>query len=530
MQDFQITTLDLTVFFVYVIGTRIVFGWYFARKTRGQGAESYFLSGRDLRWPLIGLSFYVSNMSGASFVALPASGYNDGIASFNYEWAPAILLIFFMAFVLPLYLRSEVYTSPEYLELRYGRPSKLMFSGFQLLTNILVDAAATLYAGAMIVQALYPGIPLWITIAATAGVAGVYIAFGGLGAVVINDALQAAMIMIGGGTVAILAYLKIPSWNAVREAAPERAMHLIQPATDEILPWPGIFTGVLVIGFYFWCSNQFVIQRALGAKSLDHGRWGALFAGLLKLPNLFILILPGVMATALYPDLKDPDLVFPTMTFDLLPVGVRGLILAAVAAAILSSLEAIFNSASTLFTMDFVRTMRPQTSDQTLAHIGRAATLGTMVLSAAWAPQIARFPTLWQYLQSMLAYITPPVVVVVLLGVFWKRGNGPSAVTVMAVGVPVGIAAWVAIEIFKVFDFPYLYTCGILFLANAVLFAGVSLATQPPSAEQTENYVWRPSIWRRESAEMVEKLWYKNYRILAIGLLILTSVLVIWWW
>lgn len=530
MTNLSVTAVDLVVLAGYVIGTRILFGWYFARKTRGEGAESYFLADRGMRWPIIGLSFYVTNMSGSTFIALPASGYNDGIAAYNYEWVPVFLLIFFMTFLLPLYLKTEVFTSSEFLQRRYGAGMKLMFSAFQLLANIVVDAAAALYAGAMVAQALYPSIPLWITIAATAAIAGIYIASGGLGAVVINDALQAAMILIGGTVVAVLAFLRIPSWDSVKQSAPENGLHLIQPASDEVMPWPGIFTGVLIIGIYFWCSNQVIIQRSLGAKSLDHGRWGSLFAGLLKLPNLFILILPGVMATQLYPELKKPDLVFPTLVFDLLPVGVRGLLLAAIAAAILSSLEAIFNSASTLFTMDFVRTWRPNMSDRGLARTGRWATLGTMVLSAAWAPVIATFPTLWQYLQSILAYVTPPVVAILLLGVFWRRASAAGAMSTLGIGVPVGLSAWYGVEVAGWIEFQYLYACGIAFGASCLILVGVSLVTSAPDPESIESCLWRPRLWRAESEELQEKPWYLNYRYMAAALSILTGAIVIWWW
>lgn len=186
--DIEVTTFDLAVLVGYVIGTRILFGWYFARKTKGKGSESYFLAGRSMRWPIIGLSFYVANMSGSSFIALPASGYNDGIAVYHYEWVPALLLIFFVVFILPLYLKGKVYTSPEFFELRYGRATRYAFSGFQLLATLLVDAAGALYAGATIVRTLFPEVPLVATIASTALIAGIYICFGGLGAVVINDA------------------------------------------------------------------------------------------------------------------------------------------------------------------------------------------------------------------------------------------------------------------------------------------------------------------------------------------------------
>ncbi|MFW6352832.1 MAG: SLC5 family protein [Verrucomicrobiota bacterium] len=329
MPEFEISWIDLAVLVLYVVGTRVFFGWWLSRKA-SEGAEGYFLAGRNIAWPIIGLSFYVSNMSGSSFVGLPGSGYNTGISVYNYEWVPVAVLIFFLFFLFPQYLAAKIYTAPEFLARRYGRTLRLLFSGFLLLANIFIDAAAALYAGATIAQTLYPGLPLGWIVGVTAMAAGIYIFFGGLGAVVINDALQAVLIFGGGLAICILAWLQIPSWEEVKASAPPEALSLIQPADDPVMPWPGLF-GVFLIGLYFWSMNQFVIQRALGAKDISHARRGLLFAGVLKLPNLFILILPGVMATALYPGLENPDLVFPTMAFDLLPIGLRGLMLAALA-------------------------------------------------------------------------------------------------------------------------------------------------------------------------------------------------------
>jgi len=373
-------------------------------------------------------------------------------------------------------------------------------------------------------------VPVWSMIAVAAAIAGVYIFFGGLGAVVINDALQAAMIIGGGILLLILAWDAIPSWEAVQAAAPENALHLIQPADDPLLPWPGVFSGVLIIGIYFWCTNQFVVQRALAARSLDHGRWGALFAAALKLPNLFILILPGVMATVLYPNLERPDMVFPTMMVDLLPVGLRGLLLAAFVAAILSSLEAIFNSSATLFTMDFVRRLRPQTSDQALANWGRWATVGFMVAAMLWTPFILQFPTLWQYLQSFLSYLTPPVVAVFLIGIFWRRTSEAGAFYTLVVGIPLAIVGWVANELLGLLSIQYLYAAGIVFAASAVILVAVSLATAVPTDEQVGRATWRPALWHDESAELTGRAWYLNYRYLSLGVLIAAGAMVLWWW
>lgn len=236
------------------------------------------------------------------------------------------------------------------------------------------------------------------------------------------------------------------------------------------------------------------------------------------------------MATALYPDLENPDMVFPTLAFDLLPVGFRGLILAALAAAIFSSLEAILNSTATLFTMDFVRGLRPELQDRTLVWTGRAATLGFMVLAAAWAPQIAEFPTLWQYLQSILAYVTPPVVAVFLLGLFWPRGNRQGALVTLGAGIPLGVISWLANEVFAVVEIQYLYAAGIMLLISTGLFLLASLLSAPPEAQRRECCTWNLRQWREEYASLRERPWYADYRWLALGLTILTAAVVGWWW
>ncbi|HKJ01231.1 MAG TPA: hypothetical protein VJ997_02215, partial [Longimicrobiales bacterium] len=262
MPTLHVTPLDITILLGYVLGTRLFFGWYIVRHRTEGTAEEYFLGGRNIPWAIIGLSFYVSNMSGSTFVGLPGSGYLNGIAVYHYEWLPALILVLFAGLLLPRYLAARVYTAPEFLERRYGPGSKRLFSAFLLLANVFIDAAAALYAGAMVFGVLFPGIPLWLTVLLLSMVAGLYIVFGGLDAVVLNDAVQAVLILAGGTAIALLTWRAIPSWEAVRAATAPEALHLIRPADDPVMPWPGIFTGVLVVGIYFWCTNQFVMQRA----------------------------------------------------------------------------------------------------------------------------------------------------------------------------------------------------------------------------------------------------------------------------
>jgi SSS family solute:Na+ symporter len=530
MPALRVTILDLIILITYVLGSRIIFGWYIARKRTQGNSEAYFLGGRNIHWAFIGLSFYVSNMSGSTFVGLPGSGYLNGIAVYHYEWLPVVILIVFITFILPFYLESRVFTAPQFLEKRYDYRSKLIFSGFLLLANIFIDAAAALYAGAMVMQVLFPDIPLWQTVAVSALIAGVYIFFGGLDAVVLNDTVQALLILAGGTVISVMTFNRLPSWQTFKDTVAPAQLRLIQPASDAVMPWPGIFTGVLIVGLYFWCTNQFIIQRALGARSLEHGRKGSLLAGLLKLPNLFILILPGVMAQAIYHDLDNPDLVFPLLAFDLLPIGLRGLMLAALAAAILSSLESIFNSAATLFTMDFAKHFHPEMSESALVRTGRAATIGFMILSALWAPQIARFPSLWQYLQSILSYITPPVVVIFILGIFWRRGTATAATLTLSIGIPAGLFGWILIEVAAVWRFQFLYACGLMTLINFLIYMAASLMTANPAQPQIAGLTWSRAFFRRETRELNHLAWHRNYRYQSAGLLVAALIIVAAWW
>lgn len=528
MPAFEVTTLDLALLIVYLILSRLIPLWL----TRGttEDASGFFLGGRNFTWPLIGFSLFATNMSGASFIGLAGAGYTQGVSVYSYEWMAAIILILFVFFILPFYIRSEVYTLPEFLEKRYDRRSRMAFSGVNIFFNVFIDCAAALYAGGLVVLTLFPGTPLWVGVLGLALLAGVLSIFGGLGAVVVSDTIQALVLIIGGTIVFFAALSALPSWETMVDTVPEGTLSIIQPIDDPLLPWPGLFTGVLIIGIYFWTTNQLIVQRALGARSLDHGRWGALFAGFLKLPILFLMILPGTMALLLYPDLQNPDTVFPTMVFDLLPVGVRGIILAALVAAITSTVDSILNSASTLVTMDFVKTLRPATSQRALVRIGRITTTVVMIIAILWAPQIRNFPSLWDYLQSVLSYTTPPIVAVFLGGILWARANRHGAFVTLVLGISLGLGGLIAVEILELFDLQFLYAAGISFALSLVTFAGVSLATEPEPASKTREMTWRPEVWHAETRHLQTLPAWQNYRYHAAALFATTAALVVWFW
>jgi SSS family solute:Na+ symporter len=515
---------DLFIITLYLAGTLYI-GWVVGLKK--ESGEDYFLAGRKLRWPLIGFSLFASNMSGSSFIGLAGEGYARGVAVFNYEWVAVVILVFFSFFILPIYLQSKIYTIPEYLEKRFDRKSRVLFSGFTVLANIFIDAAAGLYAGGIVVQMVYPETPIWIPITLIGILAGVYTIFGGLSAVVITDTIQAIVLLTGASIISIMCFLKLDSLSTLVSRAPDNAFSLILPYDDPFLPWPGLLTGVFIIGFYFWATNQFIVQRTLGAKDIHHARWGALFAGFLKLPVLFLMILPGTIGLVLYPNLDSPDLIFPTLVFDLLPIGARGIVVAAMIAAIMSSIDSTLNSAATLVTMDFILPLRKNLSQKAIVKIGQWVTLVFMFLSILWAPQIIRFETLWHYLQSILAYITPPIVVCFITGIFWKRANAQASFYTLLIGIPFGISAFIFNEMLGLAQIHFLYACFCLFVFCLLLITSISLMTPSPDYSKITRLTWNKNDFQIESIQLKKISWYQNYRILSGLLLLLTSVLII---
>jgi SSS family solute:Na+ symporter len=494
-------------------------------------AEDYFLAGRSLAWPIIGLSLFASNISSSSLIGMAASGYETGFSVFSYEWMAAVVLIIFAIFFLPFYLSSKIYTLPEFLEKRFDSRSRYYFSALTVLTNIGVDTAATLYAGALVVQLIFPAVELWQTILILAVLSGLYTIAGGLKAVVYTDAVQAVLLTLGSVTITILAFIKMGSWDAVKAVTPAQHFHIIQPHNDAFLPWPGLLSGVFLLGFYFWATNQFIVQRALGAKNLRHGQWGALFAGFLKVTiPLFIMIMPGLMARGLYPDIEKANYVFPVLMFDLLPKGILGLVLAGLVAAMMSSIDSALNSASTLVTMDFIRKLRPQTTSVQLMWIGRAVTFVFMLAAAAWAPQIDKFPTLWQYLQSALSYIVPPIVALFFLGLFWKRANADGAAAGIVCGVisaaffmGFGDSKWMpAIH--------FLYVAAIIFAVSCLAIFAVSLLTPLPPEEKVSAFTWHRKIYDRETREIQSLPLTWNYRFQSVLLLVFLTLILVWFW
>ena len=520
----KLTVLDISIIIGYLIFV-VLLGLYFGAKHKD--AEDYFLAGRNLTWPLIGFSLFASNMSSNSLVGLTGAGFKDGFSVFSYEWMAVLVLIIFAVFLLPYYLTNKISTVPEYLEKRFNYFTRAYSSGIAIILNVFVDVAATLYAGGILIQLIFPQFELWQIIVILSVIAGLYTISGGLSAVVYTDAIQAIILILGSMMITYIAWHESGGFAEVMKVTEPTHIDIIKPVSDEALPWPGLFTGVLLLGFYFWGTNQYITQRTLASRSKAEGQWGAMFAGLLKLSILFVMIFPGVFARVLYPewDTTQMDRLYPTMLFDLLPVGVLGLVLAGFIAALMSSIDSGLNSVSTLFTMDFYQKMYPEKSTKELMKVGRWVTLIIMIIATAWAPQIVHFEKLWDYLQQALSWFCPPVLALFIVGLFWKGANSRGALWCIVVGTVISVFSIVFNS--APWKPHFLYMTGIHFAISCLALIVGSMTGTGKSEEELRNVVWSPAEFQAETAAMQALPWYKNYRYQGVGLVILVIIILL---
>ncbi len=522
--EYALAPLDFALIGLY--GLVVVWiGWRLAGKHHT--AEDYFLAGRGMLWPLIGISLFASNISSTTLIGLAGDAYHTGISVFNYEWMASAVLVFFALFILPFVLRAQVFTLPEFLERRYDGRIRTYFSALTLFLNIIVDTAGSLFAGGLLLKLVFPELDMGVTIAILAIVAGLYTIAGGLAAVIYTDAIQTVLLLIGAVVITVVAFDKVGGWSGMTAGLDSSQLSLIRPLDDAGVPWLGLITGVPLLGFYFWCANQFMVQRVLSAKNVNHGRWGVLLAAALKLPVLFIMVLPGTMAIHLYPDLARPDLVYPTLMFDLLPTGLLGLVMAGFIAALMSQIDSTLNAASTLVTMDFVHKWKPELDSAGLMKVGRWVTGIFMILAALWAPQIENFASLFKYLQMVLSYTVPPIVAVYLVGAFWKGANAQGAWWAVICGTAAGAALFVANGVLGLTNLHFLYVGPILFAVSLLTLFLASRTDQPPHDKQLA-LVWTPAFYAAETRELKAMPLWQNYRLWSVALLIATGILVVW--
>lgn len=515
-----IHNVDLYIIAAYFLVVLAIGVWVGLKTKTG---DDLFLGGRTLTWGVIGASLFASNISSTTLIGLTGAAYTTGIANSNYEWLAGVPLIVMAAIFIPIYLRAQITTVPEYLELRYDVRSRKIFSTVTIVTSVLVDMAGGLYAGAVVLQVFFPDISLTYTAVGLAFVAGFYTAFGGLKAVAYTDTLQAIILLVGCSILTYLLFERLDfSWSMLTSSVPENHLSVIRPMDDPTLPWLGTLVGVPLLGFWYWVTNQYVTQRVLAAKNVQHARWGAMLGGFLKILPLFIMVLPGAMAISILPNIENGDMVFPTLIAEVLPVGVVGIVLAGLISAIMSSVDSTLNSASTLVVVDFIKPQKPDISEREVAKIGRISTVVIMLIAAVWAPQIANFGGLWSYLQQMFAIIVPPIAVLFLVGVFFRTATPTAAFWTLILGFIAGIALFLLRQS-GMLEVHFSVGVGIMFLVCTAIFVLVSkLGPQDLNKDISELVFDKSLIAEQSGTNMLA-----DYRIHA-ALLILSMLWVLY--
>ncbi|MFC2156494.1 sodium:solute symporter [Acidobacteriota bacterium] len=451
----NIAGLDLGIIILYFIFILVLGFWAGLRKKKTENASEYFLAGKSLKWPMIGLALFATNISTVHLVSLAEEGYTNGLAYGNFEWMAPFTLIILALFFAPFYIRSNIKTLPDFLEKRYSRASRDWLSVMSMVSAIFIHIGFSLYAGAVVLEGLF-GLDKNLSIVLIALVTGLYTVVGGLRAVVVTESVQTVILLTGAVILTVIAYIKVGGWAGIAESVEAAKLTVLRPHGDPSgLPWYSVLLGYPIIGIWYWCTDQTIVQRVLGAKDENHARIGPLFAGFIKILPVFIFVLPGLIGLALInkgllPALPltasggvDAAQTYSHLITNLLPIGLRGLIAAALIAALMSTVSGALNSMATLFTYDLYQKRRPQSSEKQLVLIGRIVTLTGMVLAVLWSPLCGRFPTVFQGINTAISYLAPPITVVFVAGVFWKRASAKASFITLVSGSILGFVIFI---------------------------------------------------------------------------------------
>ena len=388
-----LTGIDIAIIAVYFV---VIFaiGFYFARKERT--STDYFLASRNVGWFAIGASLFVSNISTEHFIGLAGSGASSGLAVGSFEWLACLILLILGWVFVPFYLRSNVFTMPEFLERRFSRSCAVYLAGISILAYVFTKISVHLYAAAIVLERVVGWSPLTAAVILVIAT-GIYTIAGGLAAVIYTDLVQTLILIFGAVILTVIGMHEVGGFAGLRAALPASYFHMVKPMSDPDFPWTGIFFGAPILGIWYWCTDQVIVQRVLSAKDEGHAKAATIFAGFLKILPVFMLVLPGLIAVALYRDLfkfgphgevLNGDIAYPTLIINLLPTGLVGVMIAALLAALMGAMSSVFNSASTLVTLDFYKKIKPDASEKQLVGFGRVMTGVMVVLGLAWVPFI----------------------------------------------------------------------------------------------------------------------------------------------
>ncbi len=545
--------LDVSVILIYFILVLWIAWWVSKgkkKKHEQRDSTDYFLAGKSEGWFVIGASLFASNIGSEIILGVSGAGARAEMPQANFEIMAALILILLGWVFVPFYLRTGVFTMPEFLEKRYSKACRNYLSVVSILAYIITKISLIIFAGALVFETI--GVPFWTGAIITVLATGFYTVLGGLKAVIYTDMVQAFILLLGTGAVTYFGLSQLGGWNAMIDILSEaslqpnnppvdRFFNLWRPMNDTDYPWTGMLFGAPILGVWYWCTDQFIVQRVLSAKDLNNARKGALFAGFLKLLPVFLFFIPGVIAYALSQkgmlnfSLENPDQALPAMITGFLPIGLKGLAISGLLAALMSSLSSAFNSSSTLITFDFYKQRKPNASEKELIMVGQITTVILVIVSLGWIPFMKTLMGggIFHYLQSVQAYISPPIAAVFIFGLLFKWINAKGAIVSLWVGFGFGMLRLVTEYMSKegiiavndgsllqiLLDINFLHFAIILFITSTLILMIVSKLSLPQNQEQLRLVTF-------EKSELNLKFKFSTDTVLT--LILIAMVLLLW--
>lgn len=494
--------VDLTIIVVYMIAITGI-GILSSRK-EAKTSSGYFLAGRSLGWPVIGLALFATNISTVHLVGLASSGFSHGLVFGNYEWMATFFLMLLSLVFAPFYFRNRISTLPEYLERRYSAAARTFLAVMAVAGALFIHIGVSLYAGSKIFEHFFQ-IPIYASIVLVAGLTVLYTVVGGLKAVVVTEAIQTFLLLLGAAAITVFGVIAlreqgIDSYAILQEKVKPRQLSMIHPDGD--YAWYAMLLGYPVLAIWYWCADQTIVQRVLGARTQRDAQIGPLFAGYIKILPVFLMVFPGVMAYVLFADkIQNPDQALPVLIDELIPVGLKGLIAAGLLAALMSTVAGALNSTATLVSIDIVKRFAGETNDRTLIRVGRITAGVVMVLATLWSTQGEHFGGIFKGVNQMIGCLAPPISTVFIFGVFWARGTQQAALVTLIGGFALGAVVFVVD--FPAFGYelisnkehgwgiPFMMQAWWLFCICSVIYFFVSLMTPRPRSDQIEDLCWK---------------------------------------
>lgn len=524
------TLIDNLIVIVYILIVLII-GFYWKRRTRN--SEEYFLAGRKVGWVAIGASLFATNISSEHFLGLAGTGSKSGLAVGQFEWLACLILLILGWIFAPFYIRSGVFTMPEFLERRYNASSRYYLSIVSIISYVLTKISISLYAGGLLLKSVV-GWDMYTSAIVIVLITGLYTILGGLSAVIYTDLFQMFVLIIGSIALTLIGLDRVGGWDNLVASTPPDFWNMFKPITHPDFPWTGIIFGAPILGLWYWCTDQYIVQRVLSAKNLTNAQSGTIFAGFLKILPVFVLVLPGVIAFALSNGQITGDQAYPWLVTNLLPSGLKGLVVAGLLAALMSSLSAMFNSTSTLVTIDIYKKFKPDADEKLVVRFGRITTALMVLLGLNWIPFIGLLSDdrMYVYLQSVQAYISPPIAAIFLFGIFWKRVNGKGAISALLTGFVLGAARLILeinnkIEPFQndflrfIASINFLHYAIFLFVISIIVLVVVSLLTEKPDEEKIKDLIFTKH-------KISESNKWKIVNVVMSIVLVIT-LLTLWW-